>query len=132
VARALARESGEFEADREAALGLLSAVGRGAVVGRLAAATSLAKHGTKRRDREALSDRLAIVASLIRDLAALGTPDADVALANADLGASLGELASSFDAERLSAAFSAVERADAVLARNASPKIVSDWLAVTL
>ena len=36
------------------------------------------------------------------------------------------------DLDRLSRAFAAVDRAQQALDRNASPKIVADWLAVSL
>jgi DNA polymerase-3 subunit delta' len=53
-------------------------------------------------------------------------------LANADLKAELSRLLKSFDGERTLGAFAAVERALAALDRNASPKIVADWLALNL
>jgi DNA polymerase-3 subunit delta' len=131
VTRALAVQGGEFEADREAALGLLAAARGGSVVDRLRAATTLAQHKTKRRDRDALAARLAIAASLVRDLAALDIQPG-VPLANADIEESLAELAPGFTTERLTEAFAAIDRAETALGRNAGPKIVADWLAVSL
>ncbi len=131
VSRALAERSGTFEADREAALAFLSAQRGRNVAVRLKAAETLTKHGTKRRERDAMASRLAIVQSLLRDLTALGVPGG-VPLANEDLATSLAELASSFSPERLSEAFAAITRAEASLDRYASPKIVADWLAVSI
>jgi DNA polymerase-3 subunit delta' len=131
VSRALAGQAGHFDADREAALDLLAAARRGSVVDRLKAATALATNKSKRRDREALYARLAIVSSLIRDLAAIEV-QGGVPLANADVEGALLPLAPEFSVDRLTEAFAAVDRAETALGRNASPKIVADWLAVTL
>jgi DNA polymerase III subunit delta' len=130
VARALAEESGELSDDREAAFGLLAAAARGRVVAaRLKAATGLVQHGSKRRDRAALEARLAMAASLVRDLGVIdaGGPSA---LANADFEDRLRELATSFALPRVSSAFEAIREAQIALDRNASPKIVADWIAL--
>lgn len=134
VARALAEAAGDLVDDREAALGLLVAAATGgSPQGRLKAATAFGQHGSKRRDREALATRLAIVASLIRDVGTLvlglGVPGV---LANVDLADPLREVAGGFDLERVSAAFSAVGRAQTALDRSASPKIVADWVALAI
>ena len=50
----------------------------------------------------------------------------------ADLQQPLRELAGSFDRERVSNAFAAIDRALEAIDRNASPKIVADWLAFQL
>ena len=131
VGRALAGQGGEFDDDRDAALNLLAAVRRGSVVERLKAATTLAQHKSKRRDREALFARLAIVSSLIRDLAAMEV-QGQVPLANADIESALAKIAPEFSVERLTDAFAALDRAETALGRNASPKIVADWLAVSI
>jgi hypothetical protein len=54
------------------------------------------------------------------------------AVTNADLTSTLESLAGSFGRDRAVRAFSAVERALGALDRNASPKIVADWLAFQL
>lgn len=131
VSRAIAEQDGDFDDDREAALALLSAARGSAVMPRLKAGAALAQHGSGRRDREALGERLAVVLSLLRDLGAIGTSP-DVPLANGDLTDALRDLAQAFGTDRVSAAFDAVERAEQALQRNASPKIVADWLAVAL
>jgi hypothetical protein len=53
-------------------------------------------------------------------------------LTNADLRSTLDVLARAFDAERASTAYGAVDEALTALERNASPKIVADWLALRL
>jgi DNA polymerase-3 subunit delta' len=83
-------------------------------------------------DRDELSRRLRALASLLRDLGVLLSRADDRALANADLKPQLQSLLRSFDRDRALRAFSAVDRALDGLARNASPKIVADWLALQL
>ena len=56
----------------------------------------------------------------------------DRQLANADMGVPLRRLAPAFDGERVSRAFAAIDRALEAIDRNASPKIVADWLAFQL
>jgi hypothetical protein len=53
-------------------------------------------------------------------------------LANADLREPLVRLSRSFDRDRVSRAFAAIDRALEAIDRNASPKIVADWLAFQL
>jgi DNA polymerase-3 subunit delta' len=83
-------------------------------------------------DRDDLSRRLLALSSLIRDLGLLQSRAADRALANADLKPELQALVRSFDGDRTIRAFETVGRALAALDRNASPKIVADWLALTI
>jgi DNA polymerase-3 subunit delta' len=138
VARALAvaDDAGDVADDRDAALALVTAAAGGdAVTVRLKAAAGLAKHEKDRRGREAVSTRLALVSSLLRDMrvmlaTAAGT--APAALANADLAGTLETLAPRFGAARLVDAFGAVDRAQSALERNASHKIVADWVALSL
>ena len=76
-----------------------------------------------------LARRLRALSSLLRDLGVLLSRADERCLANADLKPLLGGLAAAFDGDRTVRAFSAVDRALAALERNASPKIVADWLA---
>jgi len=131
VARALAEEDGTLADDRDAALAVLQAARTQAVGRRLKAAAALAKHGSKRRDREALQVRLNLLASLTRDVAVIVSGTA-APLANGDLDEPLRELASAFGTERIDAAYDTIVEARRALDRNASPKIVADWLAVRL
>jgi hypothetical protein len=53
-------------------------------------------------------------------------------LANADLESQLQRLSGSFDHRRSVRAYAAVDHALGALERNASPKIVADWLVLQL
>jgi len=80
-------------------------------------------------DREELARRLRALSSILRDLGVLLSRADERCLANADLRPLLLRLVRSFDGDRALRAFSAVDRALESLERNASPKIVADWLA---
>ena len=131
VERAIKFDLKEFGDDRAAAVGLLEAAQRGGVPDRLKAATAFASVEKKRRAREAAATRLAILSSLLRDLTMLDARHGN-ALANTDLRGELQHMSASFNVTRLLAAFAAVNQAEASIDRNASPKIVADWLAVTM
>jgi hypothetical protein len=131
VSRALAADGREFVGDRDAALGLLAAATSRPLPPRLKAATTFVQVDKKRRVREAASARLAVLASLLRDLMVLDLRGPE-AIANTDLAGDLERLGAGFSRERLATAFATVRQAEASLDRNASPKIVADWLAVTL
>ena len=131
IARALAADGKAFVDDRAAALGLLDAAADRHLPSRLKAAAAFSQVEKKRRSREAVASRLAILASLLRDLLAIDVRGPG-AVANSDLVSHLEPLVPKFPADRLVAAFGAVRRAEADLARYASPKIVADLLAVTL
>ena len=83
-------------------------------------------------DRDDLRRRLRALASMVRDMGVIGARADERCLANADLRDSLRRLAGSFDHDRLSRAFAAIDRALEAIDRNASPKIVADWLAFQL
>jgi hypothetical protein len=83
-------------------------------------------------DRGELSRRLLALSSLIRDLGLLGARADERTLANADLQPQLQALLKSYDGDRALRAFASVDRALDALSRNASPKIVADWLALNL
>ncbi len=129
LGRAL-EDAGEdaFEA-RDAAVALLqSAAGSGDPRRRLEGARTLAGSG----DRDDVGRRLLALASLIRDLGLLAVRADERGLANADLKAQLQLLLRGFDGDRAVRAFSAVDRALWALDRNASPKIVADWVALNI
>jgi hypothetical protein len=90
------------------------------------------KEGKGAADRESVAGRLRAMGSLLRDLAVLTTRAPDTALVNLDLRADLESLARHYDRDRLARAFSAVGRSLVALERNASPKIVADWLVLQL
>ncbi len=128
VGAALEGGTEDFADAREAARGLLRAVAASRDPRRrLEAAKTLSSGG--RTDRDELSRRLRALASMLRDLGALRCRVADRSLANADMKEHLGALLSAFDGERTVQAFAAVDTALAALDRNASPKIVADWIA---
>jgi len=127
VGAALAEQDGHASDDREAAVALLASASRDGTAGRLRAAQQIAKHGSKRRDREALGARLAIMTSLLRDLAAVSVGARDV-----DLDPDIAALRRGYDAQRATAAFHALAQAQVWLERNAGPKIIADWVALHL
>jgi DNA polymerase-3 subunit delta' len=83
-------------------------------------------------EREELTARVTMLASLFRDLALVAHGGRAERLANGDLAADLGELAAAFGSGRAARGFAAADRAVAALRRNASPKAVAAWLAVQL
>ena len=130
VARALAEQQGEIGNDRESALAVLGAASR-TVADQLKASAALAKHGSDRRDREALAARLDVLRSLLRDLGALAARRPE-AVANGDLADDLRALSPRFDLARVTSGYAALARAESALDRNAGPKIVADWVALHL
>jgi len=130
VARALAEKAGDLGDDRDAALSVLAAATR-SVGDQLKASAALAKHGSDRRDREALGARLDVLRSLLRDLGVLATRGS-AALDNADLDHDLRGLSARFGLDRVARAYAALAQAESALDRNASPKIVADWVALHL
>jgi len=83
-------------------------------------------------DRDELSRRLLAMSSLLRDLGLLAARADERTLANADLKPQLQALTRAYDGDRTLKAFAVVDRALWALDRNASPKIVADWLALNL
>jgi DNA polymerase III subunit delta' len=96
---------------------------------RLAAAKVLGGDKADKVDREELARRLRLLSSMLRDLGLLGSVADERALVNADQTSTLRAVLGSFDRDRTVRAFSAVDRALWALDRNASPRIVADWLA---
>ena len=129
IGLALEGGSDSFVDAREAAADVLRAVATsGDPRRRLDSAKVLAGAG----DRDELRRRLRALASLLRDLGALGSRADDRHLANVDLTTVLRHLVGAFDRDRVSRAFAAVDRALEAVDKNASPKIVADWLAFQL
>ena len=129
IGLALEGRSEEFVEARDAAEHLLETVAlthdpRRKLEG--AKALSGAARGTS--DRDGLARRLRALSSMLRDLGLLISRADERALANADLRPQLQRLQRSFDGDRAVRAFAAVDRALSALDRNASPKIVADWL----
>jgi DNA polymerase-3 subunit delta' len=88
--------------------------------------------GASLGERDSLAMHLRLLHGLLRDLGVLSTRADPGALANADLEPLLQRLVPSFDRARLVRAFAAVDTALGALDRNASPKIVADWLVLQL
>ena len=134
--RALQLASSGGEGTREAAVGLLRSVSAARDArARLAGARDFAAgRGSKRApaaDRQELRARLRMLASLLRDVAAVAS-GAAVPLANADLDGVLRELAGAWGGARGPRAFAAVDEALDAVERNVSPKVVADWVACRL
>jgi DNA polymerase-3 subunit delta' len=129
IGRALEGGTESFVDARDAAAQLLEGVATSADPRRrLDGAKALIGGGRASADRDELARRLRALSSILRDLGLLLEGGDDRALANADLRPLLDRLGRSFDGDRALRAFAAVDRALSALDRNASPKIVADWV----
>ena len=127
---ALQGGSDEYVEAREAAVALLKGIAASTDPRRrLESARGLAGFARGGSDREELGRRLRALSSMLRDVGVLLSRADERYLANADLKPLLQGLLRSFDGVRALRAFSAVDQALSALERNASPKIVADWLA---
>jgi len=97
-----------------------------------AAKDLLPRSGSGKVERDHVASRLRAMASLLRDVEVLATRADVSALANADVRPDLDRLTKSFGGDRGMRAFTAVDRALTALDRNASAKIVTDWLVLQL
>ena len=133
IGRALEEGSESFVEARTAALELLQrAAANNNPAARIQAAINLPGATRGKADRTALGQSLQALSTILRDLGALLSSADERALANADLKTPLQALLRSYDRARVLSAFAAVDRALDALDRNASPKIVADWLALQL
>ena len=133
VGRALEEGSDAFVEARTAALQLLQrAAASTAPAARITAAIALPGATRGKADRTALGQSLLALSSILRDIGALLSSADERGLANADLKTPLQALLRSYDRARVLSAFAAVDRALDALDRNASPKIVADWLALQI
>jgi DNA polymerase-3 subunit delta' len=133
VGQALEEGSEDFVEARGAALQLLETVAdHPPPARRITGAMGLPGATKGKADRDALGQSLRALSSILRDLGALEAQADERALANADLRPKLERLLRAFDSDRTLRAFAAVDRALNALDRNASPKIVADWLAFQL
>lgn len=134
IGRALESQSADVAAARDLARRLLSDTARLTDPVRridVGKALTMGKGGPG-AERDQLAVSLRALSSLLRDLGILAT-HADVRmLANPDLQDDLARMTSSWDGRRSTRAFAAVDEALAALERNASPKVVMDWLALQL
>ena len=130
VGRALAGSAEDANEARDAAARLLQAAATSSDPRRrLDGAKALAAGAA---DRDDLTRRLLALSSMIRDLGLLQSRADERTLANTDLKPQLEALLRSYDSDRTIRAFASVDRALNALDRNASPKIVADWLALSL
>jgi DNA polymerase-3 subunit delta' len=126
---ALEGASDVFVEAREVAAEMLQGVAHAADARRrLDSAKRLAGNG----DRDDVRRRLRALASMLRDLGVVVAGADERHIANADLLSVLKRFSGSFDRGRVTEAFAAVDRALEAIERNASPKIVADWLALTI
>jgi DNA polymerase-3 subunit delta' len=135
LGRALAAQSADLAEARESARQLLEQTARVADPARrldLVKNLTPAARGTSAAERDQLAACLRALASLLRDLSILAVRADARSLANADLAPQLEVLTNTYDSERSLRAYTAVDRALAALERNASPKIVADWLVLNL
>jgi DNA polymerase III subunit delta' len=135
VGRALSAQSADLADARDAARQLLEQTARVSdPARRLELAKTLAPGGraTSAGERDQLAACLRALASLLRDLGILVNRADARSLANADLAPQLSALTGTYSSERSLRAYTAVDRALAALERNASPKVVADWLVLQL
>lgn len=135
LARALASESEDLVGARERAQQLLAGAARSPLGQRIDLARAIATSGKKQtpaQERQGLAATLRVAQALLRDVGILTASGDPSLVANADLAPQLERLAREYDADRAARAYDAVDRALAALDRNASPKIVADWLAVEI
>ena len=137
VARAIEAGSDEYLQARESAAAALRALAASPPAKRrLDAGKDLA--GTRRAgsggssEREALTRRLRALGTLFRDLQVVSADGDRTRLANGDLADQLEALSRSYGADRAGRGFETVDRAVEALARNASPRVVVDWLALRI
>ena len=134
IGRALEANSEDLAGAREEAGRLLAQAARGSdPARRLDAVRDLtSSKGGPGAEREQLASCLRALASLLRDTSILALGGDRRMLGNADLEGTLASLARAFDARRSMTAYAAVDEALAALERNASPKVVADWLVLQL
>jgi DNA polymerase-3 subunit delta' len=137
IGRALSVGSTDMAEAREMARHMLEQAARMSDPGRrfeLAREVTPSSGGGKTTgmEREQLAACLRALASLLRDIGLVGAQGDAAVLANADLAPRVRVLASAYDSDRTVRAYASVDQALAALERNASPKVVADWLVLQL
>ena len=138
VAGALEAGSGDYLQARDSAAALLRALASGPSAkrrlesGKEWAGSRRSARSSAATERNTLTRRLRALGTLLRDLHVIGADADRLSLANLDLEAKLTELARSYNLARASRGFESVDRAVVAVGRNASPKVVVDWLALRL
>lgn len=139
---ALDRERGQQDGERQLTASVLERVAQSRSPGdRLDAAQAFVGRaevskgaGAKRGavTRQQVLTRLDLMAALLRDISAISATADARCVQHVDLAPRLQRVAAVFGAERSIRAFESVERARAALERNASQKVVADWLVLNL
>jgi DNA polymerase-3 subunit delta' len=134
VARALSVESADVAEARATAQRLLQQAARITdPVRRLDVVKDLTgKKSTPAAEREQLAACLRVMGSLLRDLGVLALRGDEQMIVNLDLRSELDRLSQSYDSRRSVRAYNAVDEALAAIERNASTKVVADWLVLQL
>jgi DNA polymerase III subunit delta' len=134
IGRALASNSADLADARDQANRLLEQAARIGDPGRRIDAVRdlTSTKGGAAAEREQLAACLRALGSLLRDISILALGGDRRMLGNADLESSLTALSRTFDRARSMRAYTAVDEALAALERNASPKVVADWLVLQL
>lgn len=132
--QALERGSAQVSDAREAAARFLAGVAPSPDPRRRLkeAEAFLGKPSAREGPRAHLALRLEALSTLLRDAQVLATKADARLLANTDLHERVGSAVRAFDRERLGRAFASVVRALGALDRNASPKVVADWIALQI
>ena len=132
IGRALAAEATDLVEAREAAQRLLEQSARVSdPVRRIEAVKDfLGSKTAGQAEREKLGACLRVLASMLRDVSVLVEGGDERVLANPDWRRELDAVARSFDSERTTRAYQAVDEALLAVDRNVSPKVVIDWLAL--
>ncbi len=134
VGQALTADAADLAEARASARRLLQQVARARDPGRRidVAKELTGKARTPAAERDQLRAVLRTVASMLRDIGVLATSADARSVANGDLADELAELAATIDPDRTITAFGLVNQALTALERNASPKVVADWLVLQL
>jgi DNA polymerase-3 subunit delta' len=119
---------------REVAHRVLAQVATGPEARRLEAAKELLPRtpGTAAADREQVARHLRAMASLIRDIEAIGARADASLLANGDMRPALERLVPVYQRDRGVAAYASIDRALDAIDRNVGVKVVADWLVLQL
>jgi len=134
VGRALSSEAADLVEARALAQRILEQAARMTDPSRLVDSVKdvVGKKASSASERDQLAACLRAIASLLRDLGLLAVRADASAIANADLQSQLTVLSRSYDGDRATKAYAAVDQALAALERNASPKVVVDWLVLQI
>ncbi len=134
VGQALSSEAADLTDARAAAQRILEQAARTSDPSRLVDSVKdvVGKKGSSAGERDQLAACLRATASLLRDLGLLAVRADASELANGDLRPQLAALSRSYDGDRATRAYKAVDEALAAIDRNASPKVVVDWLVLQL